>query len=98
MTGSPSSYRAICGEWILFWRTRASAVTTMSDRCAHRRGTGEPQLRQGAGARSRCGGGRRRRRPGRAGDRRHSPTCPACWIPSRSCSTSRADRARRLDL
>ncbi|WP_433443676.1 Rieske 2Fe-2S domain-containing protein [Nonomuraea sp. CA-141351] len=29
--------RTICGESILFWRTRAGTVTAMSDRCVHRR-------------------------------------------------------------
>ncbi|ANN17465.1 Rieske (2Fe-2S) protein [Amycolatopsis orientalis] len=29
--------RTICGEPILFWRTRAGEVTAMSDRCVHRR-------------------------------------------------------------
>jgi phenylpropionate dioxygenase-like ring-hydroxylating dioxygenase large terminal subunit len=29
--------RTICGESILFWRTRAGQVTAMSDRCVHRR-------------------------------------------------------------
>ncbi|NUO97459.1 MAG: aromatic ring-hydroxylating dioxygenase subunit alpha [Nonomuraea sp.] len=29
--------RTVCGESILFWRTRAGTVTAMSDRCAHRR-------------------------------------------------------------
>jgi phenylpropionate dioxygenase-like ring-hydroxylating dioxygenase large terminal subunit len=29
--------RTICGESILFWRTRAGEVTAMSDRCVHRR-------------------------------------------------------------
>ncbi|MEU7856123.1 aromatic ring-hydroxylating dioxygenase subunit alpha [Nonomuraea sp. NPDC049141] len=29
--------RTVCGEPILFWRTRAGAVTAMSDRCVHRR-------------------------------------------------------------
>src|SRR5690606_35920267 len=29
--------RTICGEPILFWRTRAGTVTAVSDRCVHRR-------------------------------------------------------------
>lgn len=29
--------RTVCGESILFWRTRAGAVTAVSDRCVHRR-------------------------------------------------------------
>ena len=29
--------RTVCGESILFWRTRDGAVTAMSDRCVHRR-------------------------------------------------------------
>lgn len=29
--------RTVCGEPILFWRTRAGTVTAMSDRCVHRR-------------------------------------------------------------
>ncbi|TMR25160.1 aromatic ring-hydroxylating dioxygenase subunit alpha [Nonomuraea turkmeniaca] len=29
--------RTVCGESILFWRTRAGTVTAMSDRCVHRR-------------------------------------------------------------
>jgi vanillate O-demethylase monooxygenase subunit len=29
--------RTICGEPILFWRTRSGQVTAMSDRCVHRR-------------------------------------------------------------
>jgi vanillate O-demethylase monooxygenase subunit len=29
--------RTVCGESILFWRTRAGTVTAVSDRCVHRR-------------------------------------------------------------
>src|SRR5690606_19521883 len=47
--------RTICGEPILFWRTRAGTVTAVSDRCVHRRFPLSPAPRRLLDAQEGCG-------------------------------------------